>query len=82
MGIRRQRRREAEPRREQARMRAIAWGAAQPAERRVLRRWREMAWAKTVCEWRWARRWMLAMEGELVEGSKRSEWTVVKRAVS
>ena len=51
-------------------------------EKRVARRWREMAWEKTVWEWRLAMRRMLVMDGELVVGLKRRECTVVKRSVS
>ena len=80
-GMRRQRRREAAPRTALARTRATAWGAAREARRSSDRR-REMACEKTVWECRLARRRMLAMEGVLVRGSNRSEWTVVKRSVS
>ena len=81
LGMRWQRRREDAPRTAHARTRAMAWGAAWLARRRS-RRWREVAWAKTDWEWRFGRRRMLAMDGALVEGSKRREWTVAKSSVS
>ena len=68
-------RREEAPRRAQARRRAAARGLEHVA-RRVERRCRERAWEKTDCVWRCARRRILAMEGRLVDGSKRREWTV------
>jgi len=78
-------RREEAPRRAQARSmarrRAEARGLEEVA-RRVVRNCRERAWEKTVWVWRCARRRMLAMDGRLVEGSKRREWTVSWRSES
>jgi hypothetical protein len=59
----------------------VARGLGEVA-RWVARSSRERAWEKTVWVWRCARRRMLAMDGRLVDGSKRREWTVSWRSES
>ena len=62
LGMEWQRRRDAAPLTVQARMRAMACGAAREAVRVVVL-WRASAWAKTDWQWRLASRRMLLIDG-------------------